>query len=288
MKFIIKSDKPSEAKPSTPRASSDTERVETFDCSGPIRAEIATSSGDVTIGASATSTIEVTLSVNDAGMSYLLDEALVTFDAKKGLLEVRSRTHDSLNSLRGLKSVIRNNNWFDFGGSDPDVHIGLPEGSSVEVATASGETNIIGNLASASVASASGGVRVADEVGSLDMKTASGDVTTAKVRESLTCHSASGNVRCDAAGAKTKIRTASGTVRLTAEAASEISVQTVSGNVNVTVARGLEVDVDATSISGRLSSTMPLDSAEGGPTNNDVVSISAKTVSGNVTIESSN
>jgi hypothetical protein len=288
MKFTIKTDKPTEAKQSAPRTSSDTERFETFECSGPITANIATGSGDVTIGASETSTIEVTLSVKDAGMAHLLDEALVKFDAQKQVLEVRSRTHDSMSAVRGLKSVIRHSNWFDFGESGPDVHIALPEGSTVEVATASGETDIIGNLASASVASASGGVRVADEVGSLDMKTASGDVTTAKVRERLTCHSASGNVRCEGVGAKTKIRTASGSVRLIAEVSSEISVQTVSGNVSVTVARGLEVDVDATSISGRLSSTMPLDSAEGGSTNSDVVSISAKTVSGNVSIDSSN
>jgi hypothetical protein len=40
---------------------------------------------------------------------------------------------------------------------------------------------------------------------------------------------------------------------------SDISVRTVSGNVAVAVARGLEVDVDATSISGQLTSTMPLD-----------------------------
>jgi len=33
--------------------------------------------------------------------------------------------------------------------------------------------------------------------------------------------------------------------------------------VAVSVARGLEVDVDATSISGRLSSTMPLDGTTG-------------------------
>jgi hypothetical protein len=33
---------------------------------------------------------------------------------------------------------------------------------------------------------------------------------------------------------------------------------------------------------------MPLDSAEGGAANSDVVSISAKTVSGNVSIDSSN
>jgi DUF4097 and DUF4098 domain-containing protein YvlB len=288
MKFIIKSDKPSDTRASAPRTSSATERVETFDCSGPIKAEISTSSGDVTIGASETSTIEVTLSVKDPGLAHLLDEALVSYNAKTRLLEVRSRTLENVNSIRGLKSVMRHSNWFDFGESGPDVHIALPEGSSIEVATASGDTDIIGNLAKASVASASGGVRVADEVGSLDVKTASGDVTTATVRESLTCHSASGNVRCEGAGAKTKIRTASGTVKLTAEVPSQISIQTVSGNVFVTVARGLEVDVDATSISGRLSSTMPLDSAEGGSTTHDVVSISAKTVSGNVSIDSSN
>ncbi len=284
----MKADKPSDVKQSEPRTSSDTERVETFDCAGPVTAHIMTGSGDVTIGAAETSTIEVTLSVKEAALAYRLDDAFVKFDAQKRVLEVRSRTHDSVNALRGLKSVIRHSNWFDFGGSGPDVHIALPEGSSIEVATASGETDIIGNLARASVNSASGGVRVADEVGSLEMKTASGDVTTGAVRESLTCHSASGNVRCEGAGAKTKIRTASGSVRLTAEVPSEISIQTVSGNVNVTVARGLEVDVDATSISGRLTSTMPLDSAAGGPANSDVVSISAKTVSGNVSIDSSN
>jgi DUF4097 and DUF4098 domain-containing protein YvlB len=288
MKFIIKSDRPSGAEPSGPRTPGAAERLETFDCSGPVKAHIATSSGDVTIGASQTSTIEVTLSVKDPAMSYLLDEALVTFDANARVLEVRSRTNDGASTLRGLKSVIRHSNWFDFGSSDPDIHIALPEGSSIEVATASGETDIIGNLEKASVTSASGGVHVADEVGSLEMKTASGDVRTATVRGKLTCHSASGNVRCDGAGAKTKIRTASGTVKLTAEVPSEISIQTVSGNVTVTVAHGLEVDVDATSISGRLSSTMPLDSAEGGPSSGDVVSISAKTVSGNVTIDSSN
>jgi DUF4097 and DUF4098 domain-containing protein YvlB len=92
-------------------------------------------------------------------------------------------------------------------------------------------------------------------------------------------------VRCDGAGATTKIRTASGNVRLSVEVPSEISVRTVSGNVAVAVARGLEVDVDATSISGQLSSTMPLDAAPGEP-GRDSVSISAKTVSGDVKVSS--
>jgi DUF4097 and DUF4098 domain-containing protein YvlB len=62
-------------------------------------------------------------------------------------------------------------------------------------------------------------------------------------------------------------------------------VRTVSGNVGVTVARGLEVDVDATSVSGRLTSTMPLDGTAGG-SSKDAVSISAKTVSGDVKVSS--
>jgi hypothetical protein len=261
------------------------ERREVFEASGPLNARVTTSSGDVTIGASESNAIEVTLSVKDASYQRMLDDAVIEFDPRRNSLEVRTRTHENFNAMRGFKAAIRHSSWFEFGGSDPDVHIALPEGSSVEVTTASGDTEIIGVLAKANVTSASGNVSVADEVGVLEMKTASGDVTTATVRESLICHSASGDVRCDGAGTKTKIRTASGSVRLAVDVPSDISVRTVSGNVAVTVARGLEVDVDATSISGRLSSTMPLDgSSEGSP--QDAVSISARTVSGDVKVSS--
>lgn len=261
------------------------ERHEVFEASGPGTARVTTASGDVTIGASQSTMIEVTLTVKDPTYQRMLDEAVIEFDGHKNTLVVRTRTHENFNPMRGFKAAIRRNSWFEVGGSDPDVHIALPEGSSVEVTTASGDTEIIGSLAKAAVTSASGNVSVADEVGVLEMKTASGDVTTSTVRESLTCHSASGNVRCDGAGTTTKIRTASGSVLLSVEVPSDISVRTVSGNVAVSVARGLDVDVDATSISGRLSSTMPLDGTTGGsPT--DAVSINAKTVSGDVKVRS--
>jgi hypothetical protein len=259
------------------------ERHEVFEATGAANAYVTTASGDVTIGASESNVIEVTLSVKDPTYRRMLDEAVIEFDRHKNTLVVRTRTHENFNGVRGFRAAIRRSSWF--GGSDPDVHIALPEGSSVEVATASGDTEIIGVLAKAIVTSASGNVSVADEVGVLEMKTASGDVTSANVRESLVCHSASGNVRCDGAGALTKIRTASGTVKLSVEIPSEISVRTVSGNVAVTVAKGLEVDIDATSISGRLTSTMPLDGAPGGSPK-DAVSISAKTVSGDVRVSS--
>ena len=261
------------------------ERREVFESSGVATARVTTSSGDVTIGASASNVIEVTLSVKDASHQRMLDEAIIDFDSYTNSLVVRTRSHESFNSVRGFKAAMRRNAWFEFGSADPDVHIALPEGSSIDVTTASGDTEIIGSLAKASVTSASGDVSVADEVGVLEMKTASGDVSTANVRESLTCHSASGNVSCDGAGTTTKVRTASGSVRLSVEVPSDISVRTVSGNVAVTVARGLEVDVDASSISGRLSSTMPLDGTSAG-SSHDAVAISAKTVSGDVQVSS--
>ena len=260
------------------------ERHEVFEATGPGIARVTTASGDVTIGASESNVIEVTLSVKDPSQQRFLDEAVIEYDRHKNSLVVRTRTHENFNSMRGFRAAIRRGSWFEFS-SDADVHIALPEGSTVEVTTASGDTEIIGALAKATVTSASGDVSVADEVGVLEMKTASGDVSTASVRESLICHSASGNVRCDAAGATTKIRTASGSVRLSVEVPSDISVRTVSGNVAVSVARGLEVDVDASSISGRLTSTMPLDGV-GGASSKDAVSISAKTVSGDVKVSS--
>jgi hypothetical protein len=264
---------------------SNLERREVFEATGAVSARVTTSSGDVTVGASESHVIEVTLSVKDTSHRHTLDEAVIEFDGPRNSLVVRTRTHDGFNNVRGLKAALRRSSWFDFASADPDVHIALPEGSTIEVTTASGDTETIGSLAKATVTSASGSVSVADEVGVLEMRTASGDVTTATVRESLTCHSASGNVRCDSAGATTKIRTASGSVDLSVEVPSEISVRTVSGNVAVTVARGLEVDVDATSISGRLSSTMPLVGTPG-TVAKDAVSISAKTVSGDVKVSS--
>lgn len=261
------------------------ERHEVFEAPGPATARVTTMSGDVTVGASESRVIEVTLSVKDASHEGMLNDAVIEFDRDTSVLVVRTRTHENFNGFRGLKAALRRNPWFDFGSSDPDVHIAVPDGSTIEVTTAAGDTEIIGSLARAAVTSASGDVSVADEVGVVEMKTASGDVTTATVRESLTCHSASGNVRCDGAGTTTKIRTASGSVQLSVDIPSEISVRTVSGNVVVKVARGLEVDVDASSISGRLSSTMPLDVTPGAASKESVL-ISAKTVSGDVKVSS--
>ena len=264
---------------------SNNERTERYEATGPLTARIFSASGDVMIEASSGTAIEVTLIANGRDGERQLSAASIEFDAAKNVLNVSTRSHDNLGTLKGFKSVMKKSSWSDLGHNDPNVLVLLPEGTTVEVTTASGETKITGDLNKVVVTSASGGVSIDDEVGALEVRTASGDVTTSRVRESLTCHSASGSVRSDGAGSETKVRTASGNVTLAVGSSSNISIRTVSGNVLVAVASGLDVDVDATSISGHLSSTLPLDSTKGGPASTHAVSISAKTVSGNVTVK---
>jgi len=119
------------------------ERHEVFETSGPGTVRVTTASGDVTIGASESNVIEVTLSVKDPSFQRMLDEAVIEFDRQRNSLVVRTRTHENFNAMRALRprfvvALVRVR-WIR-----PDVHIALPEGSSVEVMTASGDTEIIG------------------------------------------------------------------------------------------------------------------------------------------------
>src|SRR5580658_7885236 len=83
------------------------ERHEVFEVSGPCTARVTTASGDVTIGASESNVIEVTLSVKDPSQQRLLDEAVIEFDRHKNTLVVRTRTHDNFNAMRGFRAAIR-------------------------------------------------------------------------------------------------------------------------------------------------------------------------------------
>ncbi len=155
------------------------ERHEVFEAMGPATARVTTASGDVTIGASESNVIEVTLSVKDASQQRLLDEAVIEFDRHENTLVVRTRTHENFNSMRAAFAP-----QFDAarGLSSAPIRTSTshcPRVPRSKVTTASGDTEIIGVLEKANVTSASGDVSVADEVGVLEMKTASGDVSTA-------------------------------------------------------------------------------------------------------------
>lgn len=266
------------------RANSDALRVENFSPTGPLWAEIHTRSGDVVVRASDRRDLKVTLSASSSKNAYLLEHADVTFDAANNGLTIHTLPGGLTVSSRGLRVGPRKS-WFDFGSSDLDVLIEVPQGTSMEVTTVSGDTSFHGSLASVKVKSASGDVVSRDSLETLDVQTASGDVSSGHVKTSLKCKSASGDVVCTGAAAKTEILSASGDVVLSADQPGKIVVRNVSGDVSVHVARGLAVDVSGDSVSGDMGSNIDLDAKGDGASEDEVIVIKVTTVSGDIRID---
>jgi DUF4097 and DUF4098 domain-containing protein YvlB len=260
------------------------ERREVFASSGPVSARIATKSGDIRVAAHDRDRVEVTLRAHGRSAEYLLEHAEIAYDEASRELTVRTSSNDPFDSIVNLKSFIKNMSWFEIGHTDVDVHVKIPEGSSLSVVTASGDCELRGVLEDVKFKSASGDLRSIDSLDSLEVHTASGDVVTGVVRENFRCRSASGDVRCAGAGTTTDVHTASGDVTVSADHASSIVVRAVSGDVRVFVKPGLLIDVDGKSVSGEMNSSIPLDGDDEGSAGGDVVRVRVTTVSGDMKI----
>jgi DUF4097 and DUF4098 domain-containing protein YvlB len=225
---------------------------------------------------------KVVLKASSANGDALLENAEIYFDEKSNELHVHTQPRDSFDSQAGLKNLFR------MGGlsGDLDVILTVPEGSSIDVITGSGDTVTRGDLGDIDVTTGSGDVKVGDTVNSLDVKTGSGDVVAGHVIENFESRCASGDVRCEGAATSTSIHTASGDVSLTAVRGGEIAVRAVSGDVRINVTSGLIIDVDGTTVSGDMGSSIPLDFTGGDDDSDEdeTVSIHVTTVSGDVKI----
>ena len=266
------------------RQENDCERYETFSPSGPVRAKISSKSGDIAVKTIEGATLEVTLTAKSAKFDYLLEDADVRFDATSNQLDIRTQHRDRLGMSRDKRGK-RKKSWSDFGGSDLNVLVVLPRGSSLEIMTVSGDASFDGPFGDISASSVSGDVKVSEPCDSLDVKTASGDVVTDVVRTVLKCQSASGGVNCPSAAAKTDIASASGDVNITVVQPGRVGLKVVSGDVHVAVARGLAIDVNATTVSGHMSSNIDLDATGDATSDAEEVTLKINTVSGDIRIE---
>jgi hypothetical protein len=270
----------------SPRRASagDRERRESFSPSGPVHAKVSTRSGDVTVRTGEGHRLEVTLSADSAKEEELLALAKIHFDATSNKLEIRTQPGEHFDSRRSFRAGGKRR-WLDFGHSDLNVLVVLPQLSSLEVATVSGDTAVHGTLDHVSVASVSGDVNVPDLSTTLEVHTASGDVLAGRVLESLKCRSASGDVDCLGAAAKSEIMSASGDVVVSADRPGDLVVRVVSGDVKVRVARGLAVDVNGRTISGDMGSNIDLDASSDVTSDEESLYIKVNTVSGDIRID---
>jgi hypothetical protein len=261
----------------------------TFETPGAVSLRIAIGAGDIQIetGERASTDIQV-LALNRAAEEAVA-EMTVRCDERGGRWEIVVEE-----PKRGFVSSLFNN-------AEIGVRVRCPLDTDVDVQTGSADATVQGNVASARVKtgsgdvgfddvagelvvnSASGDVTAGDVAGNCTLKTASGDVRLASVGGDLTANLVSGDLKVQEARGSVTVQTVSGDQAIGAISTGEIKLQAVSGDVHVGVRPGLRLWIDATSVSGDMSSE--LESADGPPTGDgSLVQLRAKTVSGDVTI----
>lgn len=130
--------------------------------------------------------------------------------------------------------------------------------------------------------SASGDVVIGAAAGRLQTRTVSGDLEVARTEGPTTIHTVSGDVRLGLAGADLRVDSVSGDVRINCVGQGRVWAKTVSGDVSMGIAKGSVFHIDAISVSGDMSSEIPLEGHPDGGDDGPVVDVEIRTMSGDV------
>jgi DUF4097 and DUF4098 domain-containing protein YvlB len=195
---------------------------------------------------------------------------------------------------RGLLSVAL--------GRDPDVvvRVRCPRGAALRARTRAADVVARGTLGAVELKTASGDARLDEVDGRLEAVSASGDVRAGHVHGPASVKTASGDARLDRVDGRLEaslvsgdleagdlragaaVNTVSGGVTLAAVLAGPVDVRTVSGDVRVGIRRGSTLWVDATSVSGSMSSEMPVEDRPPEGQDAPLVELRGRTVSGDI------
>ncbi|WP_163573318.1 DUF4097 family beta strand repeat-containing protein [Fodinicola feengrottensis] len=180
------------------------------------------------------------------------------------------------------------------------VTVTAPRGSSVESRVHSADLRTVGVLRDVHSRSGAGDTVIETATGDVNVECGSGNVEVDQIHGRLRYHSGSGDlrvarrrrsphrelrqrrIRIEAIRAGAKITAASGAIEIERAYAGEVSVQAASGNITVGVPAGVGVFIDATAMSGRASSELPVTDkpASGRPE----LSLRLRSLSGNVRV----
>ena len=243
-----------------------------FHTPGPVELDISVPSGQIVVetvdGEESTVVLE--------GSERAIENAVVDFDGTRLSVSMRNR------GPVGFTIEIGDITFGSGSGGKLNVHATVPHGSRGALNTASADMRLRGRFASLETKSASGDLVVDGTVeGNAAVKTVSGDARLQEVGGSLQMQSVSGDLRVHTVGGSLMAKSVSGDVRVESLREGEATVQSVSGDIQLGVAAGTNVDVDANSVSGDLSSDVPLGS-DAAPLQSDgpTLVVRGKTVSG--------
>jgi hypothetical protein len=180
----------------------------------------------------------------------------------------------------GISISIGDFNFFQSSGG-LHVKVQVPHSSLASIVTASGDTKLRGRYATLNAKSASGDLVVTGEIdGDANVKTVSGDVRLGRIAGDLRATTVSGDVMAGSIEGSVEMKSVSGDVRFDSVREGTVTVQSVSGDIDVGVAPGTNLDVDAGSLSGDLTSEVPLGSEPGGASDGPTLVVRGKTISG--------
>jgi hypothetical protein len=208
------------------------------------------------------------------GDDRLVEQTVVELRGDQLVVEFRGK--------RGMLGITIGIGDFSFGGGRLHVRASVPHSVKARIATASADMTLQGRFAALETKTASGDLVVDGEIeGQADVKTVSGDVRLCPVGGETRIKSVSGNVGVRSVGGSLEARSVSGDLRVESIRAGHADLTSISGDIEVGIASGSSIDVDASSVSGDLSSEVPLagtpgEMGDGGP----IVVVRGKTISG--------
>jgi DUF4097 and DUF4098 domain-containing protein YvlB len=259
-----------------------------FDTPGPVRLRITIGAGDIQVDTEDRSQTEVHVVALNRAAEEAVAQMTVRCEERGGRYEVIVEE-----PKRGFVSSL-------FNSAEIGIRVRCPREADVQLQTGSADARVQGDVDAAqartgsgdmafdsvrgdlTVNSASGDVTAGDIAGACTVKTASGDVRLTSVDGDLVATLVSGDLNVVWANGSVSVQSVSGDVHIGAIASGEVRLQAVSGDIHVGVRPGLRLFIDATSVSGDMTSE--LDSAEGPPAEGELVELRAKTVSGDVQI----
>lgn len=276
--------------------------MHTFDTPGPVRLEINSGAGRVSVDAVDTTETTVSLTPDDVQAEKLVDEAIV--EQRGGQVVVRlPRGRGGL--FRGRQAKVT-------------VEVRVPTGSSLKAELESADLHTSGELdtlsaklgsgdatvdtvtRNARMDTGSGDIRIDHCHGPLKWGSGSGDLTAGTLGDRTTARCGSGDVTIEHAGGEVSAgsgsgdivvrtsevgltaKTGSGDVRVGEARGGRISAMTASGDVEVSVADGTAVWLDLNSLSGAVHSD--LDSVEGPGDTDRTLELRVKTASGDISV----
>lgn len=242
--------------------------VHTFHTPQPVDLEVKVPAGDIEVetvdGDESTVVVE--------GSDRLVEQTRVELVGNRLVVEFRGK---------GAFGITISIGDFSFGDSKLHIRVRVPHSSRAEVSTAAADMELRGRYSAIETKSASGDLVVEGEIdGNAEVKTVSGDVRLPSVGGELRVQSVSGDVTAAYVGHDATLKSVSGDTRIESVREGRVTVQSVSGDIEVGVAPGTNLDVDAGSVSGDLSSEVPLGTDAGAVGDGPHLVVRGKTVSG--------